>query len=76
MPTGGCICDGEVFLTGTTLNNYGAATWDASDFVYGQGFFLGDSAVFNNLAGASFAAVGRRSPKRHRRPRQFGCCIQ
>ncbi len=43
-----------VSIQGTTLNNHGAATTD----VNGEQLSLTDGAVINNLAGATFTAVG------------------
>ncbi len=44
----------DVAIQGTTLNNYGAATWD----IESGNDSLSAGAVFNNLAGATVAAVG------------------
>jgi hypothetical protein len=50
----------QIVLSGTTLNNHGAATWD--DVQYGDAtngnIVLDAGAVINNLAGASFTAIG------------------
>ncbi len=53
MGEGGAPND-VVSIQGTTLNNHGAATWD----VDGGGLSIADGAAFNNLAGATFTAVG------------------
>jgi hypothetical protein len=45
-----------IVLSGTTLNNYGVATFNAG-LNFNSGMFLEGGAVFNNLAGASFTIV-------------------
>jgi hypothetical protein len=45
---GGMALTGEPFLSGVTLNNKGAATWD------GSAFLIENGAVFNNLSGATW----------------------
>ncbi len=50
--------DGYVYIQGTTLDNFGAATWDLGPSAYIQ---LDAGAVINNMAGASFATVGANS---------------
>ncbi len=53
---GGLYLGGSaVTISGTTLNNHGAATWDLS--LNGTDFLLA-GAVFDNLPGASFATSG------------------
>ena len=42
-------------ILGTTLNNHGAATWAVSG---GYSDTFSDGAVINNMAGATFTAVG------------------
>ena len=48
------MSNGDGSILGVTLNNHDAATWE----VDGRGVTLSDGAVFNNLAGATFSAVG------------------
>ncbi len=51
---GGLVLGGAT-ISGTTLNNHGAATWDLD---FPSNTTLDAGAVINNLAGASFAIVG------------------
>ncbi len=48
--------NGDRLLDGRTLNNAGAATWTGSGDI-----LLANGAAFNNLAGATFQAIGRAS---------------
>ncbi len=54
MPTA-AWSSAESTITGTTLNNHGAATWDLD---FPSNTTLDAGAVINNLAGASFAIAG------------------
>ena len=55
--SGMSVSEALVTLSGTTLNNYGAATWTIPGNG-GHNSTLEAGAVINNLAGASFAVVG------------------
>ena len=49
------LTDGQVYIQGTTLDNYGTATWELGPFAFIQ---LDEGAVIDNMAGASFATIG------------------
>ena len=53
---GGMELDGDNYITATTLNNHGAATWGL--MVNGGNSALFAGAIINNLAGASFTIAG------------------
>ena len=56
---GGVSIEGNVAISATTLNNYGAATWDQSAIFGPESIVtLSSGAAINNLAGATLTTVG------------------
>jgi hypothetical protein len=55
---GGLTIDIDTLLDGTVLNNHAVATWQLFSPGYNNVIDLESGATINNLAGASFAAIG------------------
>ena len=67
------LSDGPVYIQGTTLNNYGTATWELGPFAYVQ---LDDGAVIDNMAGATSQRSAPTTGELHRTWRQFRCRVR